>query len=71
MSFNLNQIIKKSEPNQYKKRIKLLKNEKGFDTSNIEDVVEEVSKNIFKEALFDSNLYTKNRIHLMGARVVF
>ena len=31
------------------KRIKLLKNEKGFDTSNIEDVVEEVSKNIFKE----------------------
>ena len=49
MSFNLNQIIKKSEPNQYKKRIKLLKNEKGFDTSNIEDVVQEVSKNIFKE----------------------
>ena len=49
MSFNLDQIIKKSEPNQYKKRIKLLKNEKGFDTSNIEDVVEEVSKNIFKE----------------------
>ena len=30
MSFNLNQIIKKSEPNQYKKRIKLLKNEKGL-----------------------------------------
>ena len=40
MSFNLNQIIKKPEPNQYKKRIKLLKNEKGFDTSNIEDVVQ-------------------------------
>ena len=52
MSFNLNQIIKKSEPNQYKKRIKLLKNEKGFDTSNIEEVVEEVSKNIFRENLW-------------------
>ena len=48
MSFNLNQIIKKSELNQYKKRIKLLKNEKGFDLK-YRDVVEEVSKNIFKE----------------------
>ena len=49
MTFNLDQIIKKTEPNQYGKRISLLKNEKGFDTSNIEEVVKEVSKNIFKE----------------------
>ncbi len=49
MSFNIDQIIKKTESNQYGKRIKLLKNEKGFDTSNIEDVVKEVTNNIFKK----------------------
>tara|TARA_B100000886_G_scaffold339624_1_gene305674 strand:+ start:1610 stop:3523 length:1914 start_codon:yes stop_codon:yes gene_type:complete len=49
MAFNIDQIIKKTEANQYSKRIKLLKNEKGFDTSNIEAVVKEVTNNIFKE----------------------
>ena len=33
----------------YEKRIQLLQKEKGFDTSNIEDVVREVTHNVFKQ----------------------
>ena len=49
MSLNIRQIVKKTKSNQYEKRIQLLQKEKGFDTSNIEDVVREVTHNVFKQ----------------------
>ena len=46
MVFNLDNIISKSRPEQYQKRINFLKKVKKWDTSNIEQTVEEVYKNI-------------------------
>ena len=49
MSFNLDEILKVSDVQQYEKRIEILRNIKKWDTSNIEQTVNEVSKNIFEE----------------------
>ena len=49
MSFNLDEILKVSNVRQYEKRIEILRNIKKWDTSNIEQTVNEVSKNIFEE----------------------
>ena len=46
MVFNLDNIISKNRPEQYQKRINFLKKVKKWDTSNIEQTVEEVYKNI-------------------------
>lgn len=48
MSFNLDDIIKEFEPKQYEHRIQTLQKIKKFDTSNIEQTVSEVAKNIFQ-----------------------
>ena len=48
MSFNLDDIIKEFEPKQYEHRIQTLQKIKKFDTSNIEQTVNEVAKNIFQ-----------------------
>ena len=49
MSFNLSSIISKSKVEQYQKRIQFLKKIKKWDTSNIEQTVEEVHKNVLSE----------------------
>ncbi len=49
MAINLEQILNKDKVGQYQKRIDLLKKIKKFDTSNIEQVVNEVDKNIFEK----------------------
>ena len=49
MSFNLSSIISKSKVEQYQKRIQFLKKIKKWDTSNIEQTVEEVYKNVLSE----------------------
>ena len=49
MSINLDQILNKDNIGQYEKRINLLKKIKKFDTSNIEQAVGEVHKNIFEK----------------------
>ena len=48
MSVNLDDIIKEFEPKQYEHRIQTLQKIKKFDTSNIEQTVNEVAKNIFQ-----------------------
>ena len=47
--FDINIIKNKKSNNQYNKRINHLKNQKGWDTSNIEQTIEEVCKNIFTD----------------------
>ena len=49
MNFNLNNIISKNKVEQYSRRIQFLKKIKKWDTSNIEQTVEEVHKNVLSK----------------------
>jgi hypothetical protein len=47
--FDINKIKNKKSNNQYDKRISHLKSQKGWDTNNIEQTIDEVYKNIFED----------------------
>ena len=54
-ALNVSELVTKTDE-EYKKKIIELSN----DHNKLLKIREKISKNIFKEALFDSNLYTKN-----------